>query len=109
MQTFSQMAHKEHGISHTFNATDDHSDAADHHHHDHHHAVQPTSSPIDPHLRNLFYGLVSLLGIVGFLIIERAMTIVSDLCHNSRRKTSKVRCFPCEFPLLFAAFPDSLS
>lgn len=95
-QTFSQMGHKEisasgngHGHGH-----------AHAHGHDEHEAHQPPptttslvdlSTPTDPHMQNLYYGLLSLLGIVGFLVIERALTIISDLCHNSRRKTSKVR------------------
>lgn len=94
------MEHKDHSITSNLNGSllEHHSDHNDQHHHVHHHghnhSMSPTivaPSPIDPHMRNLYYGLVSLLGIVGFLIIERTMTIVSDLCHNSRRKTSKVQ------------------
>lgn len=52
--------------------------------------IKSTVESVDPHLQNVYYGLMALIGIIGFLIIERALTIISDLCHNSKRKTSKV-------------------
>lgn len=56
--------------------------------------IKSTVEAVDPHLQNVYYGLMALIGIIGFLIIERALTIISDLCHNSKRKTSKVSQSP---------------
>jgi len=33
---------------------------------------------------------MALMGIMGFLTFERVLTIVSDLCNKSNRKTTKV-------------------
>lgn len=44
----------------------------------------------DRHTQTVYYGLMALMGIIGFLAIERILTIVSDLCSKSSRKTTKV-------------------
>lgn len=44
----------------------------------------------DRHTQTVYYGLMALMGIIGFLAIERILTIVSDLCSKSNRKTTKV-------------------
>ena len=43
------------------------------------------------HSQTVCYGLMALLGIIGFLAFERILTIVSDLCSKSHGKTTKVR------------------
>ena len=58
----------------------------------------------DRHTQTVYYGLMALMGIIGFLAIERILTIVSDLCSKSNRKTTKV--IP-EIPVLLSThIPD---
>jgi hypothetical protein len=44
----------------------------------------------DRHSQNVYYGLMSLAGIIGFLAFERILTIVSDLCSKTHGNTPKV-------------------
>lgn len=44
----------------------------------------------NPHTKSVIYGLMSLIGIVGFLIFERVLTIISDLCSQNSHKSAKV-------------------
>lgn len=67
-----------------------HHESTEHHNHsheeDHEHSLMD-----DPHTKSVIYGLMSLAGIVGFLIIERCIAIISDLCSQNSRKSAKVR------------------
>ena len=55
------------------------SSSADHHEHEDHR-----------HTQSVYYGLMALAGIIGFLAFERILTIVSDVCSKSHGKGTKV-------------------
>ena len=68
-----------------------------HHHgdnHGHSHGADETAEMAKiehgDHTRSVIYGLMSLMGIIGFLTFERVLTIISDLFSQSNRKSSKV-------------------
>ncbi|XP_053208109.1 zinc transporter ZIP10-like [Panonychus citri] len=68
-----------------------------HHHgdnHGHSHGADETAEMAKighgDHTRSVIYGLMSLMGIIGFLTFERVLTIISDLFSQSNRKSSKI-------------------
>lgn len=65
-----------------FSEHDEVNDHGDNHDHD-------NESAHTHSIKNVAYGLMALVGIVGFLAFERGLTIISDLC-NSRQKSKRV-------------------
>ncbi|RWS10570.1 zinc transporter-like protein, partial [Dinothrombium tinctorium] len=82
----------EHQHQHLKSVLSEASTAHDHDHHDdiHEHSNHSIDPDLDHHTKGVWYGLMALTGIIGFLIFERVLTIVSDLCHKPHRKTSKI-------------------
>jgi len=56
----------------------------------HNHDDHARQSSKGSHTQNVYYGLMALTGIIGFLAFERILTIVSDLCSKTHGKTTKV-------------------
>jgi zinc transporter 10 len=56
-------------------------------HHKHNH-----SNGSESHSTLVWFGLMALLGIIGFLTFERVVTIVSDLCNKSHKNTKIGNC-----------------
>ncbi|RWS03412.1 zinc transporter ZIP10-like protein [Dinothrombium tinctorium] len=91
-QAFSGNHSHEHQHQHLKSVLSEASTAHDHDHHDdiHEHSNHSIDPDLDHHTKGVWYGLMALTGIIGFLIFERVLTIVSDLCHKPHRKTSKI-------------------
>ncbi|KAI1290418.1 Zinc transporter ZIP6 [Halotydeus destructor] len=68
-----------------------HQETGEDHGHDHHddnnHSHVGKIHSEHSHEKTVQYGLMALMGIIGFLTFERVVTIVSDLCNKSSHKT----------------------